>query len=75
MVRGVNSFDATRATRSLCSATNLVNAGYSIEMRPTLSVCLAVEAVAHCFNVAQGVTTCQSECEIVVRSMPSHFPQ
>ena len=26
---------ATRATRSLCSATKLVNAGYSIEMRPT----------------------------------------
>ena len=38
MVRGVNNSDATRATRSLCSATNLVNAGYSIEMRPTLSV-------------------------------------
>ena len=29
---------ATRAERSLCSATNLVNAGYSIEMRPTQSV-------------------------------------
>ena len=29
---------ATRATRSLCSATKLVNAGYSIEMRPTRSV-------------------------------------
>ena len=29
---------ATRATRSLCSATKLVNAGYSIEMRPTQSV-------------------------------------
>ena len=29
---------ATRATRSLCSATMLVNAGYSIEMRPTQSV-------------------------------------
>ena len=29
---------ATRATRSLCSATNLVSAGYSIEMRPTQSV-------------------------------------
>ena len=28
---------ATRATRSLCSATKLVNAGYSIEMRPTQS--------------------------------------
>ena len=27
---------ATRATRSLCSATKLVNAGYSMEMRPTL---------------------------------------
>ena len=26
---------ATRGTRSLCSATKLVNAGYSIEMRPT----------------------------------------
>ena len=29
---------ATRATRSLISATKLVNAGYSIEMRPTLIV-------------------------------------
>ena len=29
---------ATRVTRSLCSATKLVNAGYSIEMRPTQSV-------------------------------------
>ena len=29
---------STRATRSLCSATKLVNAGYSIEMRPTQSV-------------------------------------
>ena len=29
---------ATQATRSLCSATKLVNAGYSIEMRPTQSV-------------------------------------
>ena len=29
---------ATRAARSLCSATKLVNAGYSIEMRPTPSV-------------------------------------
>ena len=29
---------ATRATRSLCSAAKLVNAGYSIEMTPTQSV-------------------------------------
>ena len=29
---------ATRAARSLCSARKLVNAGYSIEMRPTQSV-------------------------------------
>ena len=29
---------ATRATRSLCSATKLVSAGYSIEMKPTQSV-------------------------------------
>ena len=29
---------ATRATRSLCSATKLANAGYSIEMWPTQSV-------------------------------------
>ena len=29
---------ATRATRSLCSATKLVNAGHSIEMWPTQSV-------------------------------------
>ena len=29
---------ATRASRSLCPATKLVNAGYSIEMRPTQSV-------------------------------------
>ena len=29
---------ATRATRSLCSSTKLVSAGYSTEMRPTQSV-------------------------------------
>ena len=29
---------ATRANRSLCSATKLVNAGYSKELRPTQSV-------------------------------------
>ena len=29
---------ATRATRSPCSATKLVNAGYSVEMGPTQSV-------------------------------------
>ena len=29
---------ATRDTKSLCSATKLVSAGYSIEMRPTESV-------------------------------------
>ena len=29
---------ATRATKSLCSTTKLVNAGYSKEMRPTESV-------------------------------------
>ena len=29
---------ATRAPRSLCSATRLVSAGYSIDMRPTQSV-------------------------------------
>ena len=29
---------ATRATGSMCSATKLVSAGYSIEMRPTQSV-------------------------------------
>ena len=29
---------ATRATRCLCSATKLVSAGYSVEMRPTQSV-------------------------------------
>ena len=29
---------ATRATRSLCSATELVSAGHSIEMKPTPSV-------------------------------------
>ena len=29
---------APRATSSLCSATKLVSAGYSIEMRPTQSV-------------------------------------
>ena len=29
---------ATRATKSLCSATKLVSAGYSIEMGPTQSV-------------------------------------
>ena len=29
---------ATRAARSLCSATKLVSAGYSIDLRPTQSV-------------------------------------
>ena len=43
MVRGwcdnqMTALVATRATRSLCSATKLMNAGYSIEMRPTQSV-------------------------------------
>ena len=54
---------ATRGTRSLCSATKLVNAGYSIEIRPTQSglFCVAVEAVAYCFNVAVSVISCQSE--------------
>ena len=53
---------ATRATRSLCSATKLVNAGYSIEMRPTQSVFAStVEAVAYCFKIAVSVTSSQSE--------------
>ena len=53
---------ATRAARSLCSATKLVNAGYSIEMRPTQSVLRrSGRAVAYCFNVALSVTSCQSE--------------
>ena len=34
----LTALEATRATRSLCSATKLVNAGYSIEMRPSQSV-------------------------------------
>ena len=45
MVRGwcdnqmeLTALVATRATRSLCSATKLVNAGQSIVMRPTQSV-------------------------------------
>ena len=46
MVRGwcdnqvleLTALEATRATRSLCSATKLMNAGYSVEMRPTQSV-------------------------------------
>ena len=45
----------TRATRSLCSATKLVNAGCSIKMRPTRLFCVAVVAVAYCFNVAVSV--------------------
>ena len=61
MVRGwcdiqmveLSALVATRATRSLCSATKLVNAGYTIEMRPTPSV--AVEAGAYCVNVAVSV--------------------
>ena len=36
--------------------------------------CVAMEAVAYCFNVAVRVTSCQSESEHIVRSMPSHFP-
>ena len=53
---------ATRATSSFCfSNEELVNAAYSIEMRSTQSVCVAVEAVAYCFNVAVSVTSCQSE--------------
>ena len=43
MVRGWCDYQmvdlvATRATKSLCSATKLVNAGYNIEMKPTQSV-------------------------------------
>ena len=40
---------ATRATRSLCSASELVSAGYSLS-------CVAVEVVAHCFIVAMPST-------------------
>ena len=53
---------ATRATRSLCSATKLVGAGYSIEMTPTQFVFNhSLEAVAYCFNVAVSVTSCRFE--------------
>ena len=48
---------ATRATRSLCSATKLVSAGYG---QLSLS-CVAAEAVVHCFTVAVSVISCQSE--------------
>ena len=41
---------AARATRSLCSATKRLSL-----------FCVAVEAVAYCFNVAVSVTSCQSE--------------
>ena len=34
---------ATRATRSLCSATKLVNAAHSNEMRPTWSGCILLQ--------------------------------
>ena len=65
---------ATRATRSLCSATKLVNACYSIEMRPTEFV----------LRRSGGGCTLLQRCGVrdflsirirkVVRSMPSHFP-
>ena len=66
---------ATRATRSLCSATKLVSAGYSIEMRPTQSVlrdsgggCMLLQRCGKRDFLSIRVR------EIVVRSMPSHFP-
>ena len=37
-VVGLTALVATRATKSLCSATKLLNAGYCIEMRPARSV-------------------------------------
>ena len=59
---------ATRATRSLCSATKLVNAVYSIEMRPTQSVlrrsgggCILLQRCGKCDFLSIRV---RKSCEI-----------
>ena len=66
---------ATRATRSLCSATNLVNAGHSTEMRPTQSVlrrsgggCILLQRYGK-----RDFPVNPSEKKLLI-SMPSHFP-
>ena len=65
---------ATRAARSLCSATKLVNAGNSIEMRPTQSVlrrsgggCILLQRCGKREYLSIRVRK-------VVRSMSLHFP-
>ena len=52
---------ATRATRSLCSPTKLVNAVTASRLGPLSLFCVAVEAGAYCFNLAVSVISCQSE--------------
>ena len=66
---------ATRFTRSLCSATKLVNAGYNIEMRQTQSVlrrsgggCVLLRRCGK-----RDFLSIRARYK-VVRSMPSHFP-
>ena len=65
---------ATRATRSLCSATKLVSAGYSIEMRPTQSV---VRRSGGCCKLLQSCGErdfLSNRVRKAARSMPSPFP-
>ena len=52
---------STRATRSLCSATKLVNAGYSILMNLISLFCVTVEVVVYCFRDVSSEISCQSE--------------
>ena len=52
---------ATRATRSLFSATKLVNACYSNEVRPTQSLLRRSGGGCILLNVAVSVTSGQSE--------------
>ena len=65
---------ATRATRSLCSATRLVNAGYSIEMRSTQSVLRRNGSGCMLLQRCGKRDFLSIRVRIVVRSMPSHFP-
>ena len=47
----------------MCSATKLVNACYSIDGL----FCVAVEAVAFCFNVAVSVTNAQTQLDTMTK--------
>ena len=65
---------ATRATRSLCSATKLVNVVYSIEMKPTQSVLRRNGGYCTLLQRCGKRDFLSIRVGEVVRSMPSHFP-